>query len=52
MLFRSVKVDGKGARLTPASAKKTTTLEEIQSLLKYKGPKVPVSAMRVTGYKG
>ena len=48
----NVKVDGKGARLTPASAKKTTTLEEIQSLLKYKGPKVPVSAMRVTDYMG
>ena len=48
----NVKVDGKGARLTPASAKKTTTLEEIQSLLKYTGPKVPVSTMRVTDYKG
>ena len=48
----NVKIEGKGARLTPASAKKTTTLEEILSLLKYKGPKVPVSAMRVTGYKG
>ena len=48
----NVKVDGKGARLTPAPAKKTTTLEEIQSLLKYDGPKVPVNAMRVTNYKG
>ena len=48
----NVKIDGKGARLTPASAKKTTTLEEIQSLLKYTGPKVPVSTMRVTDYKG
>ena len=48
----NVKVDGKSARLTPAPAKKTSTLEEIQSLLKYTGPKVRVSAMRVTGYKG
>ena len=47
----NVKMDGKGMRLTPAPAKKTTTLEEIQSLLNYKGPKVPISAMRVTGYK-
>ncbi len=47
-----VKLDGKGARLTPAPAKKTTTLEEIQALLDYSGPAVPISAMRVTGYKG
>jgi AbrB family looped-hinge helix DNA binding protein len=46
-----VKLDGKGARLTPAPAKKTTTLEEIQALLDYSGPVVPISAMRVTGYK-
>jgi AbrB family looped-hinge helix DNA binding protein len=48
----NVKVDGKSARLTPAPAKKTVTLEEIQSLLKYTGPLVPIRAMRVTGYKG
>jgi AbrB family looped-hinge helix DNA binding protein len=48
----NVKVDGKSARLTPAPAKKTATLEEIQSLLKYTGPVVPIRAMRVTGYKG
>ena len=48
----NVKVDGKSARLTPAPAKKITTLEEIQSLLKYTGPVVPIRAMRVTGYKG
>ncbi len=47
----NVKVDGKSARLTPAPAKKITTLEEIQSLLKYTGPVVPIRAMRVTGYK-
>jgi AbrB family looped-hinge helix DNA binding protein len=47
-----VRVDGKSARLTPAPAKKTATLEEIQRLLKHAGPAVPVSAMRVTDYKG
>lgn len=47
----NVKVDGKSARLTPAPAKKTSTLEEIQSLLKHAGPAVPIRAMRVTGYK-
>jgi AbrB family looped-hinge helix DNA binding protein len=47
-----VKLDGKSARLTPAPAKKTTTLEEIQSLLSYTGPVVPIRAMRVTKYKG
>lgn len=48
----NVRVEGKSAKLTPAPAKKTTTIEEIQALLKYTGPAVPVSAMRVTGYKG
>ena len=38
--------------LTPAPAKKTAMLEEIQALLKYTGPAVPLRAMRVTGYKG
>ena len=48
----NVEVDGKSARLTPAPAKKTVTLAEIQSLLKYSGPVIPVDAMRVTNYKG
>ncbi len=48
----NVEVDGKSARLTPAPAKKTVTLGEIQSLLNYKGPVVAVDAMRVTEYKG
>ena len=47
-----VEVDGKSARLTPAPARKTVTLTEIQVLLKYKGPVVALDAMRVTGYKG
>ena len=48
----NVEVDGKSARLTPAPAKKTVTLTEIQALLKYSGPVVAVDAMRVTDYKG
>ena len=47
-----VEVDGKGARLTPAMAEKTVTLDELQALLKYSGPAVPVDAMRVTDCKG
>ena len=46
-----VRVEGKGARITPAPVRRTVTLEEIQSILKYSGPKVPVKHMRVTGYK-
>ena len=48
----NVKLDGRKALLTPSPAKKTTSLREIQSLLQYDGPTIPVSAMRVTGYKG
>ncbi len=48
----NVKLDGKRALLTPAPAAKTTSLQAIQSLLKYDGPTVPLKAMRVTGYKG
>ena len=48
----NVKIEGRGALLTPAPAKTTVTLEEIQSVLRYDGPTVPVRAMRVTAYKG
>ncbi len=48
----SVKLDGKHARITPAPTKKTVSLQEIQALLKYDGPVVPVSDMRVIDYKG
>lgn len=48
----NVKLDGKKALTTLAPARKTTSLEDIQSLLAYDGPTVPVSAMRVTDYKG
>ena len=48
----NVEVDGKRARLTPALAKKTVTLSEIQALLDYSGPVIAVDAMRITDYKG
>ena len=48
----NVMVEGKSAKLTPAPAKKTSAVEEIAALLKYSGPVIPVSAMRVTNYKG
>lgn len=47
----TVKLEGKHVRIAPAPAKKTASLQEIRSLLKYDGPTVPISAMRVTGYK-
>jgi AbrB family looped-hinge helix DNA binding protein len=46
-----VHLAGKGAVITPAPPKKTVTLEEIQSLLKYSGPPVAVKDMRVTDYQ-
>ncbi len=48
----NIKLNGKRALLTPAAAAETTSLEAIQSLLHYDGPTVPVSAIRVTDYKG
>jgi AbrB family looped-hinge helix DNA binding protein len=48
----NVKVNGKSALITPAPTKKTVSLKEIQSLLKYDGPAVAVGDMRVTDYKG
>lgn len=48
----NVKVNGKSAQITPAPAKKTASLKEIQALLKYDGPKISVGNMRVTNYKG
>ena len=47
----NVQLQGKRGRITPAPAKKAASLAEIQSLLKYDGPVVPVSAMRMTGRK-
>ena len=48
----NVRIEGKHAHLTPAPAKKTSSLKEIQALLKYKGPVLPVSVMRLTDCKG
>lgn len=48
----SVKLEGKHARLSLAPAAKTVSLQEIQSLLKYDGPTLPITAMRVIDYKG
>ena len=48
----NVRLDGKHARISPAPAKKTASLAQVQSLLKYDGPTIPVNAMRVTDYKG
>ena len=47
-----IRVEGKGARITPAPARNTAKLSEIQAILKYSGPRVPVNDMRVTDYKG
>lgn len=47
----TVKLDGKRALLTPATVQAKSSLQEIQSLLQYDGPVVPVGAMRVTDYK-
>lgn len=48
----NVKVNGKSAQITPAPIKRSTSLEEIQGMLKYDGPKVAASDMRLTNYKG
>lgn len=47
----NVKLEGKRAVLTPATAQAPCSLQAIQRLLNYKGPLVPVSELRVTDYK-
>jgi hypothetical protein len=47
-----IRVEGKGARITPAPPRNTAKLSEIQAILKYSGPRVPIDDMRVTDYKG
>ena len=47
----NIRVEGKGARITPAPAKQASTLREIQEILRYSGPKVSVQKMRVTDYQ-
>lgn len=46
-----VRVEGKGARITPAPVRNTAKLSEIQAILKRSGPRVSVKEMRVTDYK-
>ena len=46
-----IRVEGKGARITPAPDKHVVQLSEIQALLKRPGRKVPVRDMRVTDYR-
>ena len=45
-----IRVEGGGARITPAPAKNTAKLAEIQAILRYSGPRVRVKDMRVTDY--
>ncbi len=46
-----IRVEGEGARITPAPAKKMAKLSEIQAILKYSGPRLPVKDIRVADYK-
>ena len=46
-----IRVEGKGARITPAPVKHTAKLAEIQAILKYSGRRVAVKDMRITDYK-
>ena len=46
-----VKDNGKSAQITPAPAKQTASLKDIQALLKYHGHNVAVSHTRVTDHK-
>lgn len=47
----NVEVNGRSAQITPAPSKKTVSLKEIHSLLKYDGPAVAVGDVRVTDHK-
>jgi AbrB family looped-hinge helix DNA binding protein len=47
----SVVLDGKRAVLTPAPSAEAASLEQLQALLRYDGPPVPMAEMRVTDYK-
>ena len=46
-----IRIEGKAARITLAQAKHTAKLFEIQAILKYSGPRVPVKDMRVADYE-
>ena len=47
----NIRVEGKGARITPAPVKAAVSLREIQEILNYSGPRIPVRKMRVTDYQ-
>ena len=46
-----IHIDGKGARITPAPARNTAKLSEIQAILKYSGKRIALKDLRVTDYK-
>jgi AbrB family looped-hinge helix DNA binding protein len=46
-----VQVDGRKATVTPVAPAPTSSLKDIQDLLHYDGPSVPIEAMRVTDYR-
>lgn len=46
-----VRVDGSKATVTPVAPAPTSSLRDIQDLLRYDGPSVPIEAMRVTDYQ-
>ena len=47
----NIEVEGKAARITPAPAKESSTLQDVQAILRYSGPRVPIDKMCVTDYK-
>ena len=47
----NIEVEGKAARITPAPAKESSTLQDVQAILRYSGPRVPIDKMRVPNYK-
>lgn len=46
-----IRVEGKGARITPAPAKHTAKLAEVQAILRYAGPRISIKDMRITDYE-
>ena len=46
-----VRVEGKAALITPAPVGKPASLADIQALLSYDGPAVPIDDMKVNNYE-
>ena len=44
----NLEVFGKAAHITPAPLKATTTLEDLQAILRYDGPRIAIDKMRVS----